>query len=195
MEQHSTEGTRLDTMVVKPFKDLVAGKTRWAVVQPADPEKESCIWNDTVPGMEVTVKNVVGTYPAQHTYGSPALFKPSLKEVLDAMPADIAGKANAVHVRYDGFSADRSMHVSCVEALEVEVRADGTERDRKARNAASQWCRCHKCDGIARNLVSENMPCVTFRCDKDKLQTCHRWYDSYRAALLALTTEGLNKFK
>lgn len=61
-----------------------------------------------------------------------------------------------------------------------------------ARNAASQWCRCYKCDGIARNLISENEPAVKFKCEKDKLQTCQKWYDGYRTALMALSTEKQN---
>lgn len=61
--------------------------------------------------------------------------------------------------------------------------------EEKARAAASQWCRCHKCDGIAHNLISESLGEVTFKCDKDKLQTCHTWYDGYRTALMALGME------
>ena len=56
----------------------------------------------------------------------------------------------------------------------------------KARNAASTWCRCYKCDGIARNIISENEPAIRFRCNKDKLETCLKWYDAYRGGLLVL---------
>ena len=61
--------------------------------------------------------------------------------------------------------------------------------EEKARAAASQWCRCYKCDGIARNLICENMPAVRFHCDKNKLETCHKWYNGYRTALMALSME------
>ena len=59
----------------------------------------------------------------------------------------------------------------------------------KAIAAANTWCRCYKCDGVARNLVSENMPAVTFKCEKDKLRTCNQWYDCFRTALIALNWE------
>lgn len=62
-------------------------------------------------------------------------------------------------------------------------------KEQRARNAASQWCRCFKCDGVARNLISENEPAVRFKCDKDKLHTCLKWYNGYRTALMALNTE------
>lgn len=45
--------------------------------------------------------------------------------------------------------------------------------------AACQWCRCFKCDGIINATGS--------KCDKEKLLTCHKWYDGYRTALLALS--------
>ena len=51
-------------------------------------------------------------------------------------------------------------------------------KDKIARNAASGWCRCFKCDGIINDTHT--------KCDKDKLITCHLWYDGYRTALLAL---------
>lgn len=51
-------------------------------------------------------------------------------------------------------------------------------KDKIARNSASGWCRCFKCDGIIRD-------CNT-KCDKDKLLTCKQWYHGYRTAVLAL---------
>lgn len=65
-------------------------------------------------------------------------------------------------------------------------------KEEKARAAASQWCRCFKCDGIAHNLISESLGEVTFKCDKNNLKTCHQWYDGYRTALIALSMEEPN---
>jgi len=48
-----------------------------------------------------------------------------------------------------------------------------------AKSAATQWCRCWKCDKIIRDTKT--------KCDKDRLVTCHKWYDGYRTALLALS--------
>ena len=62
-----------------------------------------------------------------------------------------------------------------------------------ARAAATMWSRCFKCDGMARNLISENEPAVKFKCDKDKLKTCHKWYNGYRTALMALSMEVAKK--
>jgi hypothetical protein len=54
-----------------------------------------------------------------------------------------------------------------------------------ARSAANNWCRCFKCDEIVRDT---NSP-----CDKEKLLTCHQWYDGYRTALLALGDERIKE--
>ena len=54
-------------------------------------------------------------------------------------------------------------------------------KDQAARNAASTWCRCYKCDGIINGTGS--------KCQKEKLITCRKWYDGYRTALLVLTTD------
>ena len=51
-------------------------------------------------------------------------------------------------------------------------------KEKIARAAATEWCRCWKCDGVVRHSGS--------KCDKAKLLTCHKWYDGYRTALLAL---------
>lgn len=51
-------------------------------------------------------------------------------------------------------------------------------KEKIARNAASTWCRCFKCDKIIRDTNA--------KCNKYKLITCHQWYDCYRTALLAL---------
>lgn len=54
-------------------------------------------------------------------------------------------------------------------------------KDEKARSAASQWCYCHKCDGV----VNE----TGLKCDKEKMHTCRKWYDGYRTAMIALGRE------
>ena len=58
-------------------------------------------------------------------------------------------------------------------------------KEQIARNAANNWCRCFKCDKIIRDT---NSP-----CDKEKLLTCHQWYDGYRTALLALGDERIKE--
>lgn len=57
------------------------------------------------------------------------------------------------------------------------------EKEKIAKNAANIWCRCFKCDGII------------YKCDKDKLLTCHKWYDGYRTALIALEERNINNLK
>ena len=61
------------------------------------------------------------------------------------------------------------------------------EKDKIARNAANIWCRCFKCDGIIRNTHD--------KCNKEKLLTCHKWYDGYRTALIALEEININDLK
>ena len=51
-------------------------------------------------------------------------------------------------------------------------------KEKIAVNAANEWCRCFKCDGMV-NATG----CA---CEKDKRLTCHKWYDGYRTVLLAL---------
>jgi hypothetical protein len=60
-----------------------------------------------------------------------------------------------------------------------------TRKEEIARSAANNWCRCFKCDKIIRDT---NSP-----CDKEKLLTCHQWYDGYRTALLALGDERIKE--
>ena len=52
--------------------------------------------------------------------------------------------------------------------------------DEDAKEAANEWCRCFKCDGI----VNE----TGLKCSKTRLLTCPKWYDSYKASLIALET-------
>ena len=51
-------------------------------------------------------------------------------------------------------------------------------KEKIAVNAANEWCRCFKCD-VRVNATG-------YACEKDKRLTCHKWYDGYRTALLAL---------
>lgn len=53
-----------------------------------------------------------------------------------------------------------------------------TDKEKIAVNAANVWCRCFKCDG--------RVNATGCACEKDKRLTCHKWYDGYRTALLAL---------
>ena len=52
------------------------------------------------------------------------------------------------------------------------------DKEKIAVNAANVWCRCFKCDG--------RVNATGCACEKDKRLTCHKWYDGYRTALLAL---------
>ena len=68
--------------------------------------------------------------------------------------------------------------IDCLQQEQSEVNLEEELKDMVARNAASIWCRCFKCDGII-NATSS-------KCDKEKLLTCRKWYDGYKTALLAL---------
>ena len=56
-------------------------------------------------------------------------------------------------------------------------------KEKIAKNAASGWCRCFKCDGVFDE--------TNIKCEKEKLITCQQWYHGYRTALLALDDERL----
>ena len=77
---------------------------------------QSCIWKD--PSFDYDhqkeVKQTFLSFEAEHTYGHPGLFKPSLAEAIQAMPLDLIGKANAFTIKHNGFNADGSKHVSIV---------------------------------------------------------------------------------
>ena len=77
--------------------------------------------------------------------------------------------------KYDeGGELSKYEFFECIEAQYDKIRS----KDDIARNAASGWCRCFKCDGIIRETHTQ--------CDKKKLATCLQWYHGYRTALLAL---------
>ena len=77
---------------------------------------QSCIWKD--PSFDYDhqkeVKQTFLSFEAEHTYGAKELFKPSLAEVIQAMPLDLIGKVNAFTIKYDGFTSDYSKHKSVV---------------------------------------------------------------------------------
>ena len=77
---------------------------------------QSCVWED--PSFDYNhqkeVKQTFLSFEAEHTFGAKELFKPSLAEVIQAMPLDLIGKVNAFTIKYDGFTEDCSKHKSVV---------------------------------------------------------------------------------
>ena len=77
---------------------------------------QSCVWND--PSFDYNhqkeVKQTFPSFEAEHTFGAKELFKPSLAEVIQAMPLDLIGKVNAFTIKHDGFTEDGSKHKSIV---------------------------------------------------------------------------------
>ena len=77
---------------------------------------QSCVWKD--PSFDYNhhkeVKQTFLSSEAEHTFGAKELFKPSLAEVIQAMPLDLIGKVNAFTIKYDGFTEDGSKHKSIV---------------------------------------------------------------------------------
>ena len=74
-------------------------------------------------------------------------------------------------------------HMSLEEVQEDNIildeiyRLENDESDNIARNAASLWCRCYKCDGIINETGG--------KCEKPKC-TCNKWFDAYKGALIAM---------
>ena len=77
---------------------------------------QSCVWKD--PSFDYNhqkeVKQTFISFEAEHTFGAKELFKPSLAEVIQAMPLDLIGKVNAFTIKHDGFTEDGSKHKSIV---------------------------------------------------------------------------------
>ena len=85
---------------------------------------QSCIWDK--PSFDYDhqreVRQVFPPFEATHTYTSPSLFKPSLAEVIQAMPTDLIGEVNAVRIRPDGFTDGGSKHKSVVYPYRIEEK-------------------------------------------------------------------------
>lgn len=77
---------------------------------------QSCVWKE--PSFDYNhhkeVKQTFLSFEAEHTFGAKELFKPSLAEVIQAMPLELIGKVNAFTIKYDGFTEDGSKHKSIV---------------------------------------------------------------------------------
>lgn len=84
--------------------------------KPKDVFCDSCIWDEPSYNKEhpKEVKSVLPSFEAVHTFGSPALFKPSLAEVIQACPINLLGNFNAVTIHYNGFTENASKHQSIV---------------------------------------------------------------------------------
>lgn len=76
----------------------------------------SCIWDEPSYNKEhpKEVKSVLPSFEAVHTFGSSALFKPLLAEIIQACPINLLGNFNAVTIHYNGFIEDASKHKSIV---------------------------------------------------------------------------------
>lgn len=76
----------------------------------------SCIWDEPSYNKEhpKEVKSVLPSFEAVHTFGSSALFKPTLAEIIQACPINLLGNFNAVTIHYNGFIEDASKHKSIV---------------------------------------------------------------------------------
>ena len=77
---------------------------------------KSCIWDEPIYNEEhpKEVKSVLPSFEAVHTFGSSALFKPTLAEIIQACPINLLGNFNAVTIHYNGFTEDDSKHQSIV---------------------------------------------------------------------------------
>ena len=84
---------------------------------------ESAIWNAPI-GMAFVKKGVSPAFQATHSYGHPNLFKPTVAEVLSAMPKEFLedvrkDRCNAVEIIYRGFT-NNSKHSSIVKLYKLE---------------------------------------------------------------------------
>lgn len=85
---------------------------------------QSAIWNVPI-GMAFVKKGISPAFQATHSYGHPSFFKPSIAEVLSAMPKEFLedirkDKCNAVEIINRGFTEDDSKHLSIVRLYKLE---------------------------------------------------------------------------
>lgn len=109
--------------VLKPFDDPIAGVRRYAVQPQVDPFTKSCVWDNPIVGKEAVNVEMVIDEPlhGEHTYGHPSLFKPTISEVLQAIPEYLIGNFNAVTVASFGFNNDKSKHLSSILLYKVDI--------------------------------------------------------------------------
>lgn len=76
---------------------------------------QSCIWED--PSFDYDhqkeVKQMFLSFETEHTFNTKE-FKPTIAEVIQAMPLELIGKVNAFTIKYDGFTEDGSKHKGIV---------------------------------------------------------------------------------
>lgn len=102
---------------LSPIRFSIDPKTKETIVleyESVDPFDQSCIWDEPKPTHKVVVEHIALSVEAEHSYGAPNLFKPSLAEVIFAMPPQLVGIANAFTIHPDGFTDDNSHHKSIV---------------------------------------------------------------------------------
>lgn len=102
---------------LSPIRFSIDPKTKETIImeyEPVDPFDQSCIWDEPKPTGKVVVEHIALSVEAEHSYDAPNLFKPSLAEVILAMPPQFVGVANAFTIHLDGFTADYSHHKSIV---------------------------------------------------------------------------------
>lgn len=122
MEKKKIEEIAKTIHVIKPFNDPIFGSIRYGVMPDKDIFGQSCIWDDPVKGKEAFIKEEIGRFNATHTYGYYGMFKPSLGEIVEAIPEDLLGKFNAVTVECIGYTQDSSRHLSEVTCYNVEIK-------------------------------------------------------------------------
>ena len=102
------------------------------------------------------------------------MFLSEIRSLIEGM-TNLNEMVDVICARYH-FTEDTAKEYILACADEI-YRLENDESDNIARNAASLWCRCYKCDGIINETGS--------KCEKPKC-TCNKWFDAYKGALIAL---------
>lgn len=107
--------------------DPKSGETIIMEYEKVDTFSESCIWDSPKPTNKVVVQEVGLSVEAEHSYGAANLFKPSMAEVILAMPPQLVGIANAFTIHPDGFTNDNSHHKSIVTFYCIAEKQDSAK--------------------------------------------------------------------
>lgn len=135
-------------------QDPKTGETIVMEYEPTDPFEESCIWKEPKYTGKVVVQSLALSVEAKHSYGAPNLFKPSLAEVIYAMPPQLIGVANAFTIHPDGFTDDNKYHKSIVTFYCIN-KEQGAE---KTPSPALQVSMCNHISGMTvRSLMRDGI--------------------------------------
>jgi hypothetical protein len=89
-------------------------------IKPVDPRRIAFTWDPIKDGEAKGLKILKQIY-TYHDYGHPALFKPSIAEVLAQIPEDVIDEVVAFETQYVDFDEGNDCHIACTILYSAEA--------------------------------------------------------------------------